>query len=133
MSSISNLFVSITEDGHKDRACFSCLLDASCSSIAGTYGNGAAKIDFDKGHLHGKWEKNSRPDFKGTIEANCKGRMRFPDHRVFTLEYDPKLKKIFWDGRNSGNVWTKGRFESVFVMSINITKSFFPCFFSRYL
>ena len=86
-----------------------------CPNIAGIYGNGAATINFDKGHLHGKWNKNSRPDFKGTIEANCKGKMRFPDHRVFTLEYDPKLKKIFWDGRNSGNVWTKGRFESVFL------------------
>ena len=64
-----------------------------CSNIAGIYGNGAATINFDKGHLHGKWNKNSRPDFKGTIEANCKGKMRFPDHRVFTLEYDPKLKK----------------------------------------
>ena len=74
--------------------------------------------------MHGKWEKNSRPDFKGTIEANCRGKMLFPDHRVFTLEYDPKLKKIFWDGRTSGNVWTKGRFESVFVMSINISESF---------
>ena len=79
-----------------------------CSNIAGIYGNGAATINFDKGHLHGKWNKNSRPDFKGTIEANCRGKMLFPDHRVFTLEYDPKLKKIFWDGRTSGNVWTKG-------------------------
>ena len=121
------------EDRKKERLCFFCLLDASCSSITGTYGNGAAKIYFDKGHLHGKWVKNSRPDFKGTIEDNCKGRMRFPDHRVFTLEYDPKLKKIFWDGRTSGNVWTKGRFEPVFVLSINISKSFFSFFLGRYL
>ena len=37
--------------------------------------------------------------------------MLFPKRREFTLEYDPRLKKIFWDGRTSGNVWTKGRLE----------------------
>ena len=62
--------------------------------------------------MHGKWNKNRRQDFSGTIGANCKGTMRFPDFREFyTLEYDPRLKKIFWNGTKSGNVWKKGRLE----------------------
>ena len=61
--------------------------------------------------MHGKWNDNSRQGFNGTIGANCKGTMLFPDRREFTIEYDPRLKKIFWDGRTNGNVWTKGRLE----------------------
>ena len=62
--------------------------------------------------MHGKWNDNSRQGFNGTIGANCIGTMQFPDYgENYTLEYDPRLKKIFWNGRKSRNVWTKGRLE----------------------
>ena len=66
------------------------------------------EIDFDNGQLKGQWLNISRPPFTGSVGADCMGDMNFPDDRTYTLEYDRNLKTIFWDGRTSGNVWTKG-------------------------
>ena len=81
-----------------------------CLDIAGTYyqGGSATEIDFDNGQLKGQWLNISRPPFTGSVGADCMGDMNFPDDRTYTLEYDRNLKTIFWDGRTSGNVWTKG-------------------------
>ena len=66
------------------------------------------KIDFDNGQLKGQWLNILRPPFTGCVGADCMGDINFPDDRTYKLEYDRNLKTIFWDGRTSGNVWTKG-------------------------
>ena len=67
------------------------------------------KIDFDNGQLKGQWLNILRPPFTGCVGADCMGDINFPDDRTYKLEYDRNLKTIFWDGRTSGNVWTKGK------------------------
>ena len=79
-----------------------------CFNIAGAYGRGDAKIGYNKGQLIGHWININRVPFNGSIRADCRGKMTFPDHKRFELEFDKVLNKIFWDGKTSGNVWTKG-------------------------
>ena len=85
-----------------------------CFNIAGTYGR-SAKIDYNKGQLTGHWINIKRDPFNGSIRADCRGKMTFPDHtpfapyqKLFELEFDKVLNKIFWDGKTSENVWEKG-------------------------
>ena len=86
-----------------------------CFNIAGAYGRGDAKIGYNKGQLIGHWININRVPFNGSIRADCRGKMTFPDHssdvphhKLFELEFDKVLNKIFWDGKASGNNWTKG-------------------------
>ena len=79
-----------------------------CSSVAGTYENGAVRINFNTNQLQGQFYNDDRPDFTGTISDNCKGTMNFPDARTMSFEYDEELYKVFWDNRNYGEVWKKG-------------------------
>ena len=83
-----------------------------CLDIAGTYfeGGKTMKIDFDNGQLKGQWLNVFRPPHTGYVGPDCIGDMNFPDDRNHQLEFDRNLRKIFWDGRTSGNVWTKGNY-----------------------
>ena len=66
------------------------------------------KIDFDNGQLKGQWLNIDRPPYTGYIGADCTGYMNFPDDKTYKLEFDKVSRKIYWNGRASGNVWTKG-------------------------
>ena len=79
-----------------------------CSSVAGTYENGGVSIDFKSNQLHGQFHNGDRPDFTGTISDNCKGTMDFPDERTMSFEYDEEQYMIFWDNKETGDVWNKG-------------------------
>lgn len=86
-----------------------------CFNIAGAYEQGLTKVGYNKGQLIGHWININRERFNGSIRADCRGKMTFPDsklfgydHELFELEFHKGLNKIFWDGKTSGEVWTKG-------------------------
>lgn len=81
-----------------------------CFHIAGTYHAGSARIGYNNGQLEGQFLNEYRPNFTGSVNADCMGEAIFPDDRSYTFAFDKVLNKIFWEGRTSGNVWTKGIF-----------------------
>lgn len=79
-----------------------------CSRVAGTYENGGVSIGFKGNQLLGQFHNSGRPDFTGTISDNCKGAMDFPDERTMSFEYNEEQYIIFWDDKETGDVWNKG-------------------------
>lgn len=88
-----------------------------CFHIAGTYNAGTSIIAYNNGQLRGQILSENRPNFTGSVNADCKGEAIFPDFpdRTYKLEFDDVLNKIFWNGRTSGIVWTKGIFLFLFI------------------
>jgi hypothetical protein len=82
-------------------------------TIVGSYGNMMVEISVDENNvIFGRWlNMNGRPSFNGVFSDgngnDQKGLIAFPDDRTFQFEYDDEMKILFWDGRNSGNKWTK--------------------------
>ena len=58
--------------------------------------------------MRGKFRNEDKPTFTGQIADDCKGMMDFPDDRLKSFEYDEETYEIFWDDRNTGDIWKKG-------------------------
>ena len=56
-----------------------------------------------------KWLTNQRPTASGKILSPTTGYLEFPDDRRYNYELDAgiEIQTLFFDGRNSGNTWTK--------------------------
>eukprot|EP00475_Leptophrys_vorax_P038777 TRINITY_DN690_c0_g1_i2.p1 TRINITY_DN690_c0_g1~~TRINITY_DN690_c0_g1_i2.p1 ORF type:complete len:430 (+),score=129.53 TRINITY_DN690_c0_g1_i2:58-1347(+) len=71
--------------------------------VGGLYGG--AEIVQDGNKLTGQFLNSPRPAFSGEMTSDTTGYVNFPDDRTYSFEFDANSRTMYWDGRNSGNVW----------------------------
>ena len=66
-------------------------------------------VEANKDQLRGKFIKENRPDFTGTIANDCKGVLKFIDEGLKSFQYDEEQYKVVLGDQETGEVWDKGK------------------------